>query len=231
MARPVRRLRMERYSGLSQRRKATLSTRLERLLLTLALILSAGCSSDVKPPGVPPPPAPSQVAPRKGIPIRIDAPPGVPEAYRWLYDHSLTREAADAERRALPFTAVSLARTGCFGTCPVYTVTIRNDGTATYMGERGVPRVGKFTGQIAVAAFGQLSLMVERAGFMDLDERYAAPWTDDETIITTVTPRIGSPKSVLNYGRFGPPELWALERTIIGLVEDVGWVEAVKGQQ
>lgn len=216
---------------LARQREATLSTLRESLVLTSALIVLSGCSFDVRPPGVPPPPAPSQVPPREGIPIRIDVPPSVPESYRWLYDRPRTREATDAARRALPFAAVSLARTGCFGTCPVYTVTVRNDGTATYVGERNIPRVGKFTGQLAVAAFGQLSMMVERAGFMALDERYAAPWTDDETIITTVTPRIGSPKSVLNYGEFGPPELWALERAIIGLVEDVRWVEAVKAQQ
>src|SRR6187397_348614 len=121
-------------SGVSQPRGATMPTRLECLLLTSALILSSACSSDVRPPAVPPSPAPSQVAPREGIPVRIDVPPGVPEAYRWLYDRSRTREAAEAARRGLPFTAMSLARTGCFGTCPVYTVTIRNDGTATYVG-------------------------------------------------------------------------------------------------
>jgi len=71
--------------------------------------------------------------------------------------------------------------------------------------------------------FGQLSLLVERSGFMSLADRYTAPWTDDETITVTVVRRGGDAKVIADYGRFAPPEVWALERAIDGVISQIKW--------
>src|ERR1700746_1609053 len=39
---------------------------------------------------------------------------------------------SDSELKAL---TISLERTGCYGSCPAYTVTIRGDGSVTYVGK------------------------------------------------------------------------------------------------
>jgi hypothetical protein len=41
------------------------------------------------------------------------------------------------------FRYVSLQRTACLGDCPVYTVTIRSDGTVRYMGIESVGQSGE----------------------------------------------------------------------------------------
>ena len=43
-------------------------------------------------------------------------------------------------------TAIRLSRGACFGTCPIYEVTVAADGTANWNGERFVERVGRYRG-------------------------------------------------------------------------------------
>lgn len=45
------------------------------------------------------------------------------------------------------FDTASLARTPCFGRCPVYSVTVHADGRVSYQGERWVTSTGEHTGQ------------------------------------------------------------------------------------
>src|SRR3712207_4276863 len=47
-------------------------------------------------------------------------------------------------------TEIGLERTPCHGTCPVYTVVIKSDGTLRYKGEAFVKRTGEHTGQVNV---------------------------------------------------------------------------------
>jgi len=44
-----------------------------------------------------------------------------------------------------PITEISLERKGCFGPCRVYKVTLRGDGSATYICKENVERIGTFT--------------------------------------------------------------------------------------
>jgi len=58
---------------------------------------------------------------------------------------------------------------------------------------------------------------------MKFADSYAAPWFDDETVITSVVPRAGAAKTVADYGQFGPPDLWILERAIDAVVAKIKW--------
>jgi hypothetical protein len=170
-------------------------------------------------------------SPARGAGQRGTHPPSVPDQYAFLYASPAERSAAwAAARQSLPFESISLKRMGCFGTCPVYTVTLRLDGSASYDGARFVERLGNFSGQVYFGDFAQLSLFVERSGHMKLADRYAAPWTDDETVQVTVTPRTGAPKTVTDYGRYGPPDLWMLERSIDGVAGHIKWTSVAAGQ-
>jgi hypothetical protein len=102
----------------------------------------------------------------------------------------------EAARRALPYESITIKRGGCFGECPIYSATLHVDGTASYNGERFVEHIGSFSGKVYLGDFAQLLMFVERLGFMKLTDRYSAPWTDDETVNVTVTPRTGNAKTV-----------------------------------
>jgi len=107
----------------------------------------------------------------------------------------------------------------------MYRVTLNVDGTAEYQGTKHVSRIGTFVGRVQFYDFAQLALLAERAGFMNLRERYAADWTDDATTSLTIRGRTGKDKTIEDYGSFGPPELWALQRAIDGVVESIRWNE------
>jgi hypothetical protein len=161
---------------------------------------------------------------------RATPPPPVPPQYAFLYDEGITGEDAwNAARRTFPYESISLARRGCFGTCPVYSVTIRADGGATYTGERNGTRIGTYSGRTYFGDFARLAMFIEQSGFMKFSARYTAPHTDDETVVVTVVMRDGTTKSVSNYGRYGPLDLWVLERAIDGVVEEMKWTSGGRG--
>ena len=102
-------------------------------------------------------------------------------------------------------------------------MTLNVDGTAAFDGIAHVGRIGKFVGRVPFYDFAQLAILAERAGFMTLQERYASSWTDDETTRITIRVRSGKEKTVEDYGDFGPPELWALQRAIDGVAQSIKW--------
>jgi hypothetical protein len=134
---------------------------------------------------------------------------------------SLSGSSATPEEEAI--TEISLERTGCFGSCPIYKVILRKDGTATYIGKRFVSRLGTYHGKVEYG-FLALAELVYRQGFFNLKERYAAPYTDLSTAIVSVV-RHGKRKTVENCRGEAPIELWGIEMVIDALADDVKWTE------
>jgi len=151
-------------------------------------------------------------------------PPGVPPEYAFLYDSGMGKnETWEKARHTIPYQSISLLRGGCFGTCPVYSVTLNADGKATYTGKANAPRQGSYAASVYFGDFARLAMFIDQSGFMKLADRYAAPWTDDETVVVSVVLRDGTTKTVSDYGRFGPPDLWILEHAIDGIVDRMKW--------
>src|SRR5262245_24019759 len=61
--------------------------------------------------------------------------------------------------------AITLQRTACFGTCPMYKLTITSDGTVIFVGERFTKTTGTAKGQITPNAFRQLVAEFERINY------------------------------------------------------------------
>ncbi|MBL8141409.1 MAG: hypothetical protein JNM38_09895 [Acidobacteria bacterium] len=141
------------------------------------------------------------------------APPSLPEP----------APATRGDQRRVIYNEISLTRTGCFGTCPIYTVVYRRDGTVTYTGERHVDHAGVHEGRTGKADFADLAQFVERSGLESLDTHYRVPGTDKPTTTVTVTRLDGRTVSVSEYGRSGPPQLWVVQRVIDGMLPDVQW--------
>jgi Domain of unknown function (DUF6438) len=77
--------------------------------------------------------------------------------------------------------SVRLSRGMCYGTCPVYEVVLRREGTASWRGEAFTERLGEFEGQVDAADFLRLASFIERAGFFGWEDEYVAPVTDNPT--------------------------------------------------
>ena len=117
-------------------------------------------------------------------------------------------------------TEITLERTACFGTCPIYKLILKSDGTAVYIGTRFVERLGTYTAY--VSGFEHLAKIIEARRYFSLSDRYTKPVTDLPSAITSVV-RNGKRKTVENYGNFGPLELWEIETLIDGVVANARW--------
>ena len=127
--------------------------------------------------------------------------------------------------------SITLARTSCFGPCPVYSVSIDAKGSVTYEGKKFVRAVGRQTDRIPVSQVARLAEAVNRIRFFDLNDSYRTVRnpdgsemmvTDLPTTIVTVTSG-GRSKQVVDY--FGAPEsLKELEKQIDETAGTKRWV-------
>jgi hypothetical protein len=122
-------------------------------------------------------------------------------------------------------TEIALERTSCFGRCPEYTVTLRADGTVTYVGRENVDKSGEHIGIIDAHQFDRLATLAEDIGFMDrLEITYTCNVSDNPTVFVSIV-RDGKRKTIAHYApdQNGPITLWSLEQAIDLLVDNVRW--------
>ena len=117
---------------------------------------------------------------------------------------------------------ISLERTPCFGSCPAYTVELREDGSVTYTGGSSVRVAGVHRWKIDAAAVRALARDMEKAGFFEMKDEYTAPMTDMPTTFTTLT--VGSRTKKIRDYFSGPPALREIEAKIDAVSGAKGYV-------
>jgi hypothetical protein len=112
--------------------------------------------------------------------------------------------------------AVTLERGACFGTCPVYKVTIYTDGTVVFEGENYVNVEGQQTTMIEPEVVAQLVAGFEEAGYFEWENEYTEMNVTDLPTITTSVTRNGETKQITRYAgdSSAPVELPYLEAWI-----------------
>ena len=128
-------------------------------------------------------------------------------------------------------TVIQLRRTSCYGTCPIYTVSIDARGRVTYEGEKFVRVVGHQTAAIEPSTVAKLLTRAESIHFFDLRNAYryienpdgsTSTVTDLPTTIVTITTS-GRTKTVEDY--VGAPDaLREFERAIDEAAGTKRWV-------
>lgn len=111
---------------------------------------------------------------------------------------------------------IILSRTGCYGSCPSYTVEVHGDGTVIYDGSRYVAITGSHRGSISSDAVSQLVDAFRAADYFSLRDRYMWGATDLPTYTTSISID-GKTKQVVDYaGEHAgmPPSVSKLEETI-----------------
>jgi len=157
----------------------------------------------------------------------------------WVQEEIPLLPKEQKPKREIPFppttnpTAVTieLSRTGCFGTCPSYMVTIRGDGLVTYRGDGFVSIRGYRTAHIDGAAVSALLDRFRRANFFGLENEYRTGWTDLPEFGLTV--RVGDvSKVVSDYGGEWvgmPAVVTELEEAVDQASDSARWVTASAG--
>ena len=115
-----------------------------------------------------------------------------------------------------------MRRTGCYGTCPIYTVSIFGDGRVVFEGKRYVAVRGRREAHLSVATVQQLAQDFLEAKFLELKDSYIASVTDNPSTFTTFNYG-GQHKTVEDYVA-GPPELKRLEAEIDRVSKIVQWI-------
>jgi hypothetical protein len=125
---------------------------------------------------------------------------------------------------------ITLERTACFGTCPVYQLTIYGDGRVVYEGKAFVTVTGKRTTQISPEQLQQLLTAFETANFFSLNDQYVVEATDLPGAWTSISSN-GQSKRVWRYGSSDTPtlnnaprSLTELESQIDKIVNSQQWV-------
>ncbi len=126
---------------------------------------------------------------------------------------------------------IKLERTSCFGSCPVYTVSLDARGGVTWLGEKFVRVEGQRTDRVQPSRIAALLTTADRIGFFNLSDRYRTIRNPDgsETMVTdlpttfvTIT-RGGRTKRVEDY--IGAPAgLKDLERQIDETARTKRWI-------
>ena len=131
--------------------------------------------------------------------------------------------------------SVVLQRTACFGTCPVYTVTIRGSGLVEYVGSYNVDALGSRSAKIESDEVRNLVQAFNSINFLGLRDRYSERCTDMPTAIIAIS-FDGKIKQVSNYfggceGETSGPQvdLNRLARQIDTTAGTVRWIECGPG--
>ena len=106
---------------------------------------------------------------------------------------------------------ISLSRTACYGTCPVYTIKIFPDGTGIYNGVRFVEFIGEKKFSVKKNQINSIFRKAEEIGFSSMKNKYTELITDLPTCYVTI-----KNKQIEDY--YGAPkELKDLEKMIDNL--------------
>jgi hypothetical protein len=128
---------------------------------------------------------------------------------------------------------ITLRRTACYGSCPVYSLEIFEDGRLHYDGKQCVAVTGRQEGHISHATVKALIADFLKADYFDLKDVYESRQNPDGTsewitdLPTTYTSlRIGNKAKTVKDYAFSPQKLQMLEMEIDRVSDTHQWIHA-----
>jgi ankyrin repeat protein len=128
---------------------------------------------------------------------------------------------------SLEGVVMKLSRSGCYGTCPAYSVEIHGDGTVLYKGDAYVVVTGEHRDQLSPEQVTEILDAFRKADYFSLRDEYSYPVTDCPTYTTSFQVDQVS-KTVKDYvgEETGMPESVSnLENTIDHVADTMKWVK------
>ena len=111
----------------------------------------------------------------------------------------------------------------CFGTCPVFEMTIDNDRSASYKAIEYNTLKGLFNATIEKLQFDSLMFLISEANLFSLKNGYNISATDHPTYTLTIKLKNGKTKTITDYGPAGPKKLRLVYAKIFALRESQNW--------
>jgi hypothetical protein len=150
-----------------------------------------------------------------------------------LQSQSTNAGQASAAEDVPPDTLITMERTACFGTCPMYKLSIYGDGRVVFEGEEYVKQKGRIESSITLDKVQKLLKEFKQIKYFDLKSQYTDKdcpqiWTDNPAAITSL--RLNGKTKTVNhyYGCQGLEileKLTELEKKIDDTVDVDQWVK------
>ncbi|WP_264553674.1 DUF6438 domain-containing protein [Flavobacterium sp. N2038] len=108
------------------------------------------------------------------------------------------------------YDKIIVSSSGCYGSCPVSSISIDNNGNVLFYGQYYNTQNGFFKSKISKNEYQKIQTSFKKANIKKLEDDYHGSWTDDETITITFIKNNKIVKSISDYGGVSPVELiWA----------------------
>ena len=120
--------------------------------------------------------------------------------------------------------ALTIQRTACFGTCPIFVLTVNHKGIVDYKGERFVQYIGHYRKHLEPAKFKFIVEKMQNSKFNEMNDNYDNEGISDlPSVIITYTSG-GKTKTVLcRYDC--PKEFSTLLQDIESTIGDSGYLK------
>lgn len=125
---------------------------------------------------------------------------------------------------------IEFSTSGCFGTCPVFNLTINSDKTAKWYAKmynkiKNKEVSGNFNSKITEDKYNDIVNLLNYIDFETLQDDYAVNWTDDQTASIKITYDNGKVKSIRDYGLIGTYGLDRLYQLLFEIRENQEWTK------
>ena len=118
---------------------------------------------------------------------------------------------------------ITFSTDGCFGTCPVYTLSINSNREAIYQPKMYCSDTGTFYAIIDTTSYNLTIALLNSTNFPVLLDKYSVEWTDDDTCYLTISYDNDKEKKIEDYGKQGTCGLAALYAELSKLRKTQKW--------
>jgi hypothetical protein len=123
---------------------------------------------------------------------------------------------------------IEYSTTGCFGTCPVFELTINSDKNAKWFADMyneisDKEVKGDFNSTITEDKYNEIVNLLNYIDFANLQDDYAVSWTDDQSSTLIITYDNGKTKSIKDYGLIGTYGLDRVYQMLFELRRNQKW--------
>jgi hypothetical protein len=117
---------------------------------------------------------------------------------------------------------VRFSRTACFGTCPIFTMSIYTSGKAVYEGKNFVEMKGLFQTEFKITDIKSIFNKAEQISFLTMKDSYDNMGVSDlPSVIVRLNDGVYTKQIIDRYD--GPKELQELEKLIDDLILKQNW--------
>jgi hypothetical protein len=147
-----------------------------------------------------------------------------------------TRPATEARTQGAPTPSatesISIERKPCFGTCPVFTMTVASDGSVAFEGRNHVIKSGSATGRVSTQLARSLLHHADSIGVPSMEASYedgkescGRGYIADLPTVTLSVRRAGASKTIVaDYGCQIPRSLRPLHARLDSIASALGWI-------